>query len=170
MQYLKRLLFYPLTLLFVNAVLFYSTALKLHPALRVLAIVFLFGLFLYYNINPGRAKGAPGREKILAGGYELILAAGFCLACQLALYIYFWAIARIGIADLMLSINAVVSIVLIVTMLLNGTIRAGATSKQLGAIVRALMFTLWWAPIVNVVIFAAACRTVRAEQIGRAHV
>jgi len=160
MQYLKRLCFYPLILLFLNAITCYAFT-PLRAALKVLALVVLSILFLYYNVRPAVDKASPLGQRILIGGYELTVAAGFLFIAQIVVYCcYTGVIARL---DMKWAANAVFSLVFIAILLFNGMIRIATTSKQLGAVLRVSMFFLWWIPIVNIVALAMACKMVKAE-------
>ncbi|MCL1952481.1 MAG: triacylglycerol lipase [Oscillospiraceae bacterium] len=163
MQYLKRLCFYPLVLLFLNAILLFEVSARLGALWRILALALLSAAFLYYNIRPAADKASPGRQRILIGGYELIVAAGFFLAFQIAFHIYFYLIAQRSSSTEALIGNVVFGAVWIAALLLNGMIRVTATSKQLGAVPRVLMFFLWWVPFANAVVLGMACKTVKAE-------
>jgi len=165
LQYLKRALFYPIVLLFLNAVLFYNAAGWLGTPWRILALVLLSGAFLYYNIKPaaGSSKASPRGQKTLLGGYELTVAAGFFLVAQIALHIYMRMGSLMEPSGPALTGNAIFSVAFIAVLLLNGMTRMAVASKQLGAAQRLLMFLLWWAPVVNVIVLGTACKTVRAE-------
>jgi len=163
MQYLKRLGLYPLVLLFLNAVLFYNVAGWLSVPLRILALAFVSAAFLYYNVRPAADKASPRGQRILIGGYELIVASGFFLAVQIALYIYVGLISPMDMKRSVLIINAVFSVVFISVLLFNGMTRITFTSKQLGAVLRVLIFFVWWVPVVNYILLGMACKTVKTE-------
>ena len=160
MQILKRAVFYPLVLLFLNAIFLWNAFGQVHVLLKVLATALLAAAFIYYAVKPAAAKGEPPRQRVLIGGYELIVACGFFLAVQIVLTV-------LGFNDsfnrTVLIGNAIFSAAFISVLLFNGMIRIAVTSKQLGAVTRVLMFLLLWAPIANLVILGVACRTVKEE-------
>ena len=160
MQYLKRAIFYPLAFLFLNAILFCTVLSSLSVPLKVLAVALFSVAFLYYNIRPAAAKAAPGKEKALVGGYELILASGVLYVVQVILYSFI--IIRSNERPLV-WVSAIFSLAFLSAMLLNGMIRVAVASKQLGAILRVLMFFVWWVPVVHLVVLGMVCKTVRRE-------
>ena len=101
-------------------------------------------------------------EKRLIGGYRRIVAAGILLTTEIALYIYI-GVSHAAVSKAIVIGNAVLGAVVIAILLLGGMIRIALTSKQLNAVLRVMMFFVWWAPIVNVVVLGMVCKQVRAE-------
>ena len=164
MQYLKRTFFYLSVLLFLNVILLYNVFGWVSVPLKILAIALVSALFIYFNASPCVGdKASPRKQRTLIGGYELIVASGFFLAAQIVLYIYIGLISPMDISTPLLVGNVVFSAAFVSVMLWGGMIRVAATSKQLGAVIRVLMFFLWWVPIANVVILSMVCKTVKAE-------
>jgi len=165
LQYGKRAVFYPLIFLFLNAIVFYNINIagQLGVPLRVLAIALLTVAFIAYMVRPEADKAAPGRQRALLGGYELIVAAGVLFAAELLLYVYICLIAPIDMAASKLIANGIFSAAFLSVLLFNGMIRVAVTSKQLGAVPRVAMLLVWWVPIANLVVLGKACKTVRDE-------
>jgi len=161
MQHLKRLFFWPAALVFLNAILFFDITAGFSVPLRVLALALLSAIFLYYNVRPAADRDSPGRQRALIGGYELIMAAGVLFVSQPVLYILL--LPRMEIKNSILIANSVFCAVFFAALLFNGMIRVAVTSKQLGAILRVLMFFVWWVPVANVVVLGRVCKTVKEE-------
>jgi len=162
MRYIVRLLFYCFTMLFLNiAALLYN--IRINIFLKILIAVVLFGIYIIYNIKPRADKIQSKRLKIMIGGYELILTATFCLISEILLYIYVLLIANTDINPLDVIINGVLSTIFTFIMLLNGFIRAFASSRQLKATFRIYIILLWWVPVANVILFYLLCVNIRSE-------
>ncbi|MCL2299769.1 MAG: triacylglycerol lipase [Firmicutes bacterium] len=164
MQYLKRLAFYPLVLLFLHSILAYHLTQGFSAPLRILALALAAAGYLYYNISPAakQPKASSRSQSILIGGCELIAASGFFLAAQIVLYACI-GFSRLEVKTSVLAANAVFSAVFIVVLLFSGMIRVAATSKQLGAVPRIAMFLVWWVPIVNIAVLWNVWKTARDE-------
>ena len=163
MQILKRAFFYPLVLLFLNAIFLWNAFEQVHVLLKVLATALLAAAFIYYAVKPAAAKGEPPRQRVLIGGYELVVASGFFLAAEIALYVFIGLRSPFGISRPALVGNAIFWAVFLSILLLDGLIRIAVTSKQLGAVTRVLMFFLWWVLVVNIVVLGMVCKTVKEE-------
>jgi len=162
LPYVKRALFHPLVFAFLNAILCYNL-LPFGTPLKILALALLSALFIYYSVSPAADKGSPRRQRILLGGYELLLASGALVAAEIALYACIATLARLEDSNAMLIANGIFSAVFISVLLFNGMIRVAVASKQLGAVPRILMFFLWWVPVANVAVLWTVCKTVQAE-------
>lgn len=162
MIYVKRIICYSFTILFINIILLYDI-LDINIFLKILLTIFLFAVFIYYNIKPEIDRSSPGRQKILIGGYELIISAGIIFMLQIILYIYVCLIVKLEISTFILILNGVFSIFFDFIIILNGFIRAFTTSKQLGIVLRVLLIIFWWVPIVNTILLGIACKIVKTE-------
>lgn len=162
MLYLKRLIFYVLTALFINSVLLY-TLWESNGFLKILMLLFLLGVFIYYNIKPSIDNSSPRRQKMLTNGYELIIAAGVLSTLQIVLHICTALIPRFHTDMTLLIINGIIAAILTFIIFLNGFIRTFMASKQLGMGLRLSLLFLWWVPIINIVLIILTCKIVKTE-------
>ena len=159
-------------------------AMRLNTLLKILFVAALFGIYVFFNYMPGNRKIKQKNLLALNGGYELILVSTICILSEFALYfsILFNGGASGGanggaiggaigganngaveFSPLILVINAVVSLILIAPMYINGFIRIFSNSTQLGAKLRLYIIFLWWFPIVNFFLFYKCCQCARLE-------
>ena len=146
----------------MNCVLLYSI-LEIHAFFKVLAIVLLAVAFLFYNIKPGADKASPRKQRILAGGCELLGAFLVLFPLQAAFTIYVSVTNVFSVSVPILVTNGILGFLFAFTLGLNGCIRTAATSKQLGAALRVCLLLLWWVPIANLAILGAALKTAGRE-------
>jgi triacylglycerol lipase len=131
--------------------------------LKIFLTATLLGFYIYCQIKP-RADNAPSQKlKILIGGYELICIAIICLISECLLYIGLCFVLKPNISTAMMVMNAILSVVFILIMLVNGFVRIFTTSSQLGAGLRLCLLLLWWIPIVNIILFYKYCQVARLE-------
>lgn len=161
---MKRLIYCLILALFLNFVLLVDV-LNLNTALGILSFLILAVFFIRFNVRPSSGGLSERRLKILSGGYELMFAVFICSTLEILLYVYicFFAEAEAGLH--ILIINAAVSVVLLLVLLLNGIIRIFVSSKQLGLLPRIYLLFLWWVPIVNILLFRRFFRTAGAEYV-----
>lgn len=142
-------------LLFCNAV-FLWVALPAALALKILAAIALFLLYIWLNVWPGGGRGLPGKLRQLGQGCELLLTASLCTVLDVALglvvglaplYRFTWQVWVLG---------GVFGLAALWLPLVNGSIRVFATSGQLSVTRRVLLICLCWWPVVNLAVFFIA--------------
>jgi len=148
MIFLKRAVNYSLLLMVLNFIIMFNSKVLPLPA-AICAVIFLTVFFFAFNIIPYRDKLAPARLTVLRGGYELALAAIICFMLEIPLYIIVLA-KRFSLP--VLIINAVICLILLAILLINGVVRIFAVSTQLGFARRAALLLLWWVPVINIIL------------------
>lgn len=164
MRFLKRTVKI-IFLMFLFNLTLVSNVLNLGIPEVVLAALALSVCFIYYNIRPVVVDLPQSRIKILAGGYELMLAIIMCFTLEALLYAYVWFFAGIEIKTHILIINISVCILLMLITLVNGIIRIFFSSGQLGILPRLCLVLFWWLPVVNIVILRKFIRSVGKEYV-----
>jgi len=164
MLYIKRAFQWIFTAFFINFLLFSRFFTLIFP-LKVCIFVILFGFFIYYNINPGGYKESSKKMKIMICGYELLLCAAFCFIFQIFMYSYIIFFSERHVKAWILIVNAIISSLFLIIVLLNGYLRIFAVSKQMGTALRIAMIFLWWMPVVNVILLIISCLTIKSEYV-----
>jgi triacylglycerol lipase len=134
-----------------------------HTSLKIAAVLFLTAAFLYYNIRPGTGGDAPGRQRVLAGGRELMTAYLILFPCEVFLSLALGLTGTVRASAPVWAMHGILSAALVSVLALNGAIRAAATAKQLGTVHRVCLVLLWWMPPVNLALLGVTCRTVKRE-------
>jgi triacylglycerol lipase len=160
-----------LLLLFFNSVLLFAS-LDFHLAVKTPASVMAFAFFVYFNIKPynhRKKSSASFRVRILMEGRECVLIAMACFLFELCIYfsIIFLNIApgAEGISAKILITNAVVCVVFLCILTINGFFRILATSRQAGIIVKLLFILLWWMPVLNLILLKKLCGSAFKEYV-----
>ena len=123
--------------------------------LKICAATALFAFYLYFNVNPYTYEKRSGqrRMRILMGGRECILMAMPCFLLELLLYsLIIFSVVYPSAQTAVLIINAVVFVVLISVLVINGFARIFITAKQAGILLKLLFFFFWWVPVLNIVL------------------
>lgn len=121
-------------------------------------------VFIMLNIFPTFKKCSTTRIRILSGGYELLLLFIITFTVDIAISItagILFVPNKLGIIGFSIHILLVLFMNLI--LVLNGTLRAIATSIQLGIKWRLFIILLWWLPIFNIYLIIKVCRLIRSE-------
>ncbi|NCB63134.1 MAG: triacylglycerol lipase [Clostridia bacterium] len=103
----------------------------------------------------------------MIGGYELFWTAGTWTLLQCVIYLLL-AFRPVPVYESAPAYTAVlvgllVFLPLLFFVILNGFFRILFTSAHLRLVWRALLLLFWWFPVVNLVLFAVACRKVHSE-------
>jgi triacylglycerol lipase len=155
-----------LLLLFFNCVFLFAS-LNIHTAVKVCAAVALLAFYVRFNIKPYSHKKRSGQRRahILIGGRECVLTAMACFPFELLLYVSVILIGFEPIASVILIINAVVCIVLMGLLAINGFIRILAASSQVGILTKLLFVFFWWLPVLNLVLLKKLCGSAVKEYV-----
>ncbi|MCL1983749.1 MAG: triacylglycerol lipase [Clostridiales bacterium] len=134
---------------------------------KVCAIVVLLVFYVGFNIYPyGRGKRSDRlRLRVLIGGRECILTAMACLLVEIAgfavvfalVYKSYYGFEIILPVYLVLSINAVVFLILLGIVVINGFVRIFAASRQADISTKLLLFFFWWMPVLNAIWLKKLC-------------
>jgi triacylglycerol lipase len=132
----------------------------------------LFAFYAYFNIRPHgheRKSKASFRVRILIDGRECVLMA---MACFLLELLFYFAIlftdfdpGATGIRPAILISNAVVCLVSLSILAINGFIRILATSSQAGIMTKLLFILLWWMPVLNLILLKKLCGSAVKEYV-----
>lgn len=125
---------------------------RLGTVVSIISVPALIVFFIIYNIFPVKSDLPQTRLRILAGGYELMLSAICCVTFEAFLYLYICLYSMAEYKTHILIMNAVVSCLLAVILLLNGIIRMFVCSSQIGILPRVLLLFCWWVPIINIIL------------------
>ena len=128
----------------------------------VLTGIFLAAFYFCFHIVAVWDRAPLLRLRILNGGYELIFAVTVCFTAEIPLYSYLY-FNKVEIPLHILLINAGVSLLLLVALLLNGVLRIFICSKQVGIMPKLFFLLLWWVPVVNFILLKKMLETSRKE-------
>lgn len=107
------------------------------------------------------------RLLVMIGGRKIILLglASFLLQCMAYLLLWkpFQMFAVLAVPTEILIIDAVITGIYVMLLLLNGLARILFTSRRLGIIRRVVFFLTWWIPVFNIIMILYFCRLVRWE-------
>ena len=159
MVILGRIINFIIALIMCN---FALISLMLSPMLlRIFIILVIIFAFTMINISPRQGKKIFGHWNVLIGGYELLIITTMCFITMTASVIF------VGIYKsfpaTVLIVNALGALLPLFVMSVNAVIRIFTTSKQLRILMKVLLITLWWLPIVNLIIIIKCCRIIRRE-------
>jgi len=124
---------------------------------KILPATALFALYIFINIKPVGGRSSSGKLSVLIGGRECIIMAAVCLVSEMILYVAIIFYDLVGASVWVLITNAVLCAVLLFVLVLNGFIRICATSKQAGIAVKILFISLWWFPVINLILLKKLC-------------
>ena len=162
MIFVKRLIRAIILAIFINCVyIIYAT--HVNTFIKITAAAVLFAAYVHINMRPRKSEIDARKLKALIGGYELTLLASFCLIFECLLYVAYIVLYGLYPNVFILVINGVVCLLLVAITLIGGLARIFIGSGQLGAKNRLLIIFLWWAPVVNIVLFYQCCRCARLE-------
>ena len=160
----RRIVTWSTLVAFSNIVLWaFQTSL---PAL-VSVMLAVIGLVFYclVNINPAWHRPALPEKRLvtLANGYELLLAAGVCLLCDVVCWVWLLATGTMAVPDPVFVGNIVFGVVLAGIMALGGFLRLCFRSSQISVTTKILVALTWWFVPLTVVLLGRAGRTANRE-------
>lgn len=155
-------------MLFIKRLLRCIPLLLLANAVWLCGAVGLWGIFLLLPAVAGtlavHLKPAPTepfatrRLRILQGGYELLYLFALCFLLECG----FWGLT-FTLKSITFWMNALVSILALFLLLMNGLLRIFFSSSQVGILWRILLLLFWWLPGFNFWLIWKACSTARRE-------
>ncbi|MDR1542627.1 MAG: triacylglycerol lipase [Clostridiales bacterium] len=121
--------------------------------------------YIYFNVKPNAGGSAFGklRMRVLAGGYECLWAVFALYAVEAVVYIAVAFLAKPGIGLPIALGNLAMFFSFLAVILINGTVRVFASSKQASLILRIAFVMLWWVPILNLILLKKFASTARKE-------
>lgn len=128
-------------------------------------IIFTFYIGIKVNIAPHTKKQIVNlRLRLMLGGRRIVLYGLYTALVQIVIYITgFTTVQNLGIPESILIIDNIVTVVAIITLLVNGMLRILCTSRRLN-IVKRLIVGFWsFIPIINVFIMLYACHIAEME-------
>ncbi|MCL2826533.1 MAG: hypothetical protein FWD72_03925 [Eggerthellaceae bacterium] len=123
----------------------------------------LVALFIIVNVIPNNDEGAPGKLRQLGRGVELLLEAVVCATVAIAAFLVIGLARLVDASPATWVLNSVVCALVLGAVYLNGALRICICSQQVAVLLKALLLSLWWAPVVNLVVFFAAYIPARNE-------
>lgn len=164
MSWLRRCANIVFLLLLSNVLFWGGRVSDISPWLTAAIVVFLAAWFLVFLIRPRRAPRCPRRLQIMIGGYELFWSSVVWTLLQCVIYLSILLMpAYDKPAYFYVIVGLLVFLPLLFLVMLDGFFRILFTSAHLRLLWRVLLLLLWWFPVVNLVIFAVACRKVNSE-------
>lgn len=127
--------------------------------LRSLLILTLAVWFVCFNLRPTPRRPS-GRLRVLIGGYELFLTALLLFLCELPCFLY---LLRLDLPLPLLLGDGAAALLTLCVLVVNGFFRMVFASAQMGIVLRVLLLTLWWCPVVNLILLWRACRAAKSE-------
>lgn len=167
MIHIKRLINMILIILVVNIVAIIDQ-LDQGPVMYVIAISGMTVFYIKYNIIPivQKSKSHTTKLVIMIGGCELMMNACVLIGLQIIIYVIALTGDLISVGSpLTVTLNAVISVLALLLILLNGIIRILLTSSQVGVAWKVLLVLTWWIPVVNVIVFIRCCRMAKREYL-----
>ncbi len=129
--------------------------------LGMVCALVLPGFFIYLNIRPRKSRVPSKKIGAVLGGAELLYSASVCAILQVAVWVL---LAVYGRPDAFFWIVAVLNFLAVfLCLILNGMIRVAIASTQLGIVLKILLLSLWFIPIVNVVLAIVVARVAMNE-------
>ncbi|MCR3760119.1 triacylglycerol lipase [Clostridium felsineum] len=127
--------------------------------------IFLFYTWTKINLFPNiKRENASFRLKIMLGGRRLVLFGLYSIFVQILMYIvYFSNLKYLKIPTHIFIIDIILTILVILTVLINGMLRILCTSKRLNVIKRIIVVFASFIPIVNIFVILYASHTAKIE-------
>ena len=126
---------------------------------RVVAILAALAWYVWIHIAPRLVtdRTVPARLRHLVDGYELVLAATVVAALEVVAYLLAYLVRAVGgwlhaPGWVLALVNAIVAVVLLGLVCLNGVLRLLAASLQTSRTRKILLLALWWLPGVNLLL------------------
>jgi triacylglycerol lipase len=104
------------------------------------------------------------RLKIMMGGRTILLYGITSLLLQcLAYAVLLPEIIKLKVSSSLIVIDAVITLVFVLLLLLNGTCRILFTSGRMRVVRRVVLLCTWWIPLANVIVILYCCSLVKQE-------